>query len=90
MAQDGTVAVVGAGDYIGGAIAKRFAREGFHVFAGRRSGEKLKPLVDDIEAVGGRCTGLDLDARDEAQVAAFIDAAEAEGRIKPGVKRMPS
>ncbi len=40
-----SVAVVGAGDYIGAAIARRFAREGYHVFAGRRNGEKLAPLV---------------------------------------------
>jgi NAD(P)-dependent dehydrogenase (short-subunit alcohol dehydrogenase family) len=31
--------VIGAGDYIGAAIAKRFAAEGFTVFAGRRHGE---------------------------------------------------
>jgi hypothetical protein len=32
--------VIGAGDYIGAAIAKRFAAEGFTVLAGRRHGEK--------------------------------------------------
>jgi NAD(P)-dependent dehydrogenase (short-subunit alcohol dehydrogenase family) len=32
-----TAAVIGAGDLIGGAIAKRFAAEGFTVFAGRRA-----------------------------------------------------
>ena len=36
--RNATVAVIGAGDYIGGEIAKRFAREGFTVFAGRRNG----------------------------------------------------
>jgi NAD(P)-dependent dehydrogenase (short-subunit alcohol dehydrogenase family) len=36
-----TVAVIGAGDYIGGEIAKKFASEGFTVFAGRRNGDKL-------------------------------------------------
>jgi NAD(P)-dependent dehydrogenase (short-subunit alcohol dehydrogenase family) len=33
-----SVAVVGAGDYIGAAIARRFAQEGYNVFAGRRNG----------------------------------------------------
>ena len=33
-----TVAVIGAGDYIGGEIAKKFASEGFTIFAGRRNG----------------------------------------------------
>ncbi|NDG35301.1 MAG: glucose 1-dehydrogenase, partial [Betaproteobacteria bacterium] len=36
--------VVGAGDATGGAVAKRFAREGYTVCATRRSLEKLQPL----------------------------------------------
>jgi NAD(P)-dependent dehydrogenase (short-subunit alcohol dehydrogenase family) len=71
-----SVAVVGAGDYIGGAIARRFAREGYHVFAGRRNGEKLAPLVAEIEAAGGTCTGLSLDARLEDSVADFMRQAD--------------
>ena len=43
--RNATVAVIGAGDYIGGEIAKKFAAEGFTVFAGRRDGAKLEPLV---------------------------------------------
>ena len=47
------MAVIGAGDYIGGEIAKKFASEGFTVFAGRRNGAKLEPLVKEIEKAGG-------------------------------------
>jgi len=43
------VAVIGAGDYIGAAIAKKFAAEGFTICAGRRDGDKLAPLVSDIQ-----------------------------------------
>jgi NAD(P)-dependent dehydrogenase (short-subunit alcohol dehydrogenase family) len=71
------VAVIGAGDYIGAAIAKKFAAEGFAVFAGRRRGEKLAPLVAEIEAVGGRIVGRSLDARREDDLAAFLGEAEA-------------
>ena len=71
-----SVAVVGAGDYIGSAIARRFALEGYHVFAGRRNGEKLSPLVAEIEAAGGTCTGLSLDARQEDAVADFMRQAD--------------
>jgi len=39
--RNATVAVIGAGDFIGGEIAKKFAAEGFTVFVGRRQGEKL-------------------------------------------------
>ena len=79
-ASPGTVAVIGAGDYIGAAIARRFAAGGYTVVAGRRNGEKLAPLVADIEARGGRCVGRSLDARQEDDVTAFL--AEAE-RIAP-------
>ena len=52
--RNATVAVIGAGDFIGAAIARKFAFEGFTVFAGRRKGEKLGPLVAEIEAAGGQ------------------------------------
>ena len=71
-----SVAVVGAGDYIGAAIARRFAREGYHVFAGRRRGDMLAPLVAEIEATGGACTGLSLDARQEDAVIDFMRQAD--------------
>ena len=72
-----SVAVVGAGDYIGAAIAKKFAAEGSVVFAGRRHGEKLAPLVAEIEATGGRIVGRSLDARRADDLAAFLREADA-------------
>ncbi len=72
-----TAVVVGAGNYIGAAVAKRFAAEGYTVVAGRRSGDKLAPLVAEIEAGGGRCVAEALDARCEDQVMAFLDRADA-------------
>ena len=77
QAANGTVAIVGAGDYIGAAIARRFAAGGYSVVAGRRNGEKLDALVDEIGARGGHCVGRSLDARDEQGITAFL--AEAEG-----------
>jgi 5,10-methylene-tetrahydrofolate dehydrogenase/methenyl tetrahydrofolate cyclohydrolase len=43
-----TAAVIGAGDYIGSAVAKKFASEGFTVFAGRRHGHKLASLMVNL------------------------------------------
>jgi NAD(P)-dependent dehydrogenase (short-subunit alcohol dehydrogenase family) len=60
--------VVGAGDYIGSAIAKRFADGGFAVCVGRRNADRLTPLVDEIEAEGGTAHAYRLDARDEDNV----------------------
>jgi NAD(P)-dependent dehydrogenase (short-subunit alcohol dehydrogenase family) len=77
-----SVAVVGAGDYIGSAIARRFAQAGYHVFAGRRNGEKLAPLVERIKSEGGCCTGLSLDARQEDAVADFMRRADAAAPLE--------
>lgn len=72
------VLIIGAGDYIGAAIAKRFARGGFTVCMGRRNGDKLAPLVDEIEADGGKAIGYTLDARDEDNVMAVFKQIEDE------------
>jgi NAD(P)-dependent dehydrogenase (short-subunit alcohol dehydrogenase family) len=77
-----TVAVVGAGDYIGSAIAERFAAEGYTVFAGRRNGDQLAPLKAKIEAAGGRCEARTLDARSEEGVTAFLAEADAHGPVE--------
>ena len=74
--RNAAAAVVGAGDYIGAAIAKKFALEGFSVFAGRRQGDKLGPLVSEVEARGGQIVGRSLDARKENDITAFLDEAE--------------
>lgn len=65
-----SVAVIGAGDFIGAGIVRKFAAEGFAVHAGRRNGGKLAPLL------GGAVTGRSLDARQSEDVAAFLDEAE--------------
>ena len=80
--RNATVAVVGAGDYIGAEIAKRFARAGYLVFVGRRQAEKLEPLRAEIEGFGGRVVARGLDARDEEQMIAFLADAEAAAPIE--------
>ena len=80
-----SVAVVGAGDHVGAAIARRFAREGYLVHAGRRNGDKLRPLVEEIAASGGRCFGKTLDARQEDAVAAFMRDADAAAPLEVAV-----
>jgi NAD(P)-dependent dehydrogenase (short-subunit alcohol dehydrogenase family) len=70
--------VVGAGDFTGGAIAKRFAREGFVACVVRRHGDQLAPLVEEIEAAGGRSIAYGVDARDEDQVVDLVDRIERE------------
>ncbi len=69
--------IVGAGDALGSAIARRFAREGFHIVATRRRGD-LSTLVTSIKSAGGTATGLHSDARDEDQVKQLIEQIESE------------
>jgi NAD(P)-dependent dehydrogenase (short-subunit alcohol dehydrogenase family) len=75
------VLVVGAGDATGGAIAKRFAKEGFIACVTRRSVDKLQPLVDAIKAEGGEAHGFACDARKEEDVIALIE--DIETRVGP-------
>jgi len=74
--RNATAVVVGAGDFIGGAIVKKFAAQGFTVFAGRRQGDKLAPLVAEVEAAGGQIVAHGLDARQEDQVVSFLAEAD--------------
>jgi NAD(P)-dependent dehydrogenase (short-subunit alcohol dehydrogenase family) len=77
-----TVAVIGAGDFIGGEIARKFASEGFTIFAGRRNGEKLAPLVKEIEAAGGEIHARSLDARKEEEVTTFLNDADKHAPLE--------
>ena len=76
------MAVIGAGDFIGGEIAKKFASEGFTIFAGRRNGAKLEPLVKEIEAAGGEIHARSLDARKEEEIAAFLREADGTAPLE--------
>ncbi|MDR6947494.1 NAD(P)-dependent dehydrogenase (short-subunit alcohol dehydrogenase family) [Pseudomonas sp. 2957] len=81
MNNNKVVLVVGAGDATGGAIAKRFASEGFIACVTRRSADKLQPLVDAIIAEGGEAHGFACDARKEEDVIALIE--DIETRVGP-------
>jgi len=70
--------VVGAGDFIGAAIARRFARGGYAACMGRRKGEKLAPLADEIRSGGGEAHAFTLDAREEEQVVELFARIERE------------
>ena len=76
MSDKKVVLVIGAGDATGGAIAKRFAREGYVACVTRRSADKLQPLVDEIRAGGGEAHGFASDARKEEEVAALVEGIE--------------
>jgi len=72
--------IVGAGDGVGSAIARAFAKEGLAVCVTRRPRhlEQLETLAASIRADGGRAHAYGVDARDEAEMIALIDRIEAE------------
>jgi NAD(P)-dependent dehydrogenase (short-subunit alcohol dehydrogenase family) len=70
--------VIGAGDATGGAIARRFAREGFIACVTRRTADKLQPLVERIQSEGGSAHGFGSDARDEAQMSELVTRIERD------------
>jgi NAD(P)-dependent dehydrogenase (short-subunit alcohol dehydrogenase family) len=70
--------IVGAGDATGGAIARRFASEGFVACVTRRTVAKLQPLVAAIESRGGRARAFGSDARKEDQVTELVATIERE------------
>ena len=80
--RNATAAIIGAGDFIGSEIAKKFAAEGFTVFAGRRNGDKLAPLVKEIEGSGGKIFARSLDARKEEDITAFLGDADKEAPLE--------
>jgi len=70
--------VIGAGDSTGGAIARRFAKEGYVACVTRREADKLEPLLAQIRESGGTAHGFGSDARKEEDVVALIERIESE------------
>lgn len=70
--------IIGAGDATGGAIAKRFAKEGLIACVTRRHADKLAPLVAEIQAQGGQAHGFAADARKEEAVIELVETIERE------------
>ena len=77
MSSKKTALIIGAGDYLGGALAQRFAREGYHVVGTRRRGD-LDSIAEEIKSNGGKFTGIHSDAREEEEVSSLVSKIENE------------
>jgi NAD(P)-dependent dehydrogenase (short-subunit alcohol dehydrogenase family) len=73
-----SVLVVGAGDALGGAIARRFAREGLAAVIIRRHAEDLEPLARAIREEGGQAHPFGVDARREEAMVELFDRIETD------------
>lgn len=74
----GVVVLVGAGDAIGAAVARRFAEGGHKVCIARRDAGKSKVLVDELVSKGLDVRAFSVDARQEAEVEALFAQVERE------------
>jgi len=73
--------LVGAGDAIGAAAARRFAAGGYSVCIARRDADKSWSIVREIVASGGTARAVSTDVRDEEAVQALF--AEVERELGP-------
>lgn len=78
MSERKAVLVIGAGDATGGAVARRFAAEGYVACLTRRSADKLGALKAEIQAAGGEAHAFGSDARKEDQVKMLVEGIERD------------
>ena len=71
--------IMGAGAGIGGNVAKRFAKEGYHVGLCRRSDEEgLKKIVESVEKEGGSASGYIINAVKDDSIENVVSEIESE------------
>jgi NAD(P)-dependent dehydrogenase (short-subunit alcohol dehydrogenase family) len=72
--------VIGAGDATGGAVARRFAREGYQAVITRRARNlaDLEALAESIRQDGGTAHAFGIDAREEDEMVPFFEQVERD------------
>ncbi|MFG3580469.1 3-oxoacyl-ACP reductase FabG [Micromonospora chersina] len=78
MTSTRTAVVTGAARGIGAGVARRLAREGFAVAVVDLDEAAAQPVVDEIEAAGGRALAVGADVADEQAVRAAVDRIAGE------------
>lgn len=73
-----TLAIIGAGSQLGGAVARRFAKEGFSVALISRTASRVQALADELTAEGITAKGYAANVRDHDALRAALDDAAAD------------
>jgi NAD(P)-dependent dehydrogenase (short-subunit alcohol dehydrogenase family) len=78
-----TALVIGVGGEkgVGGALCRRFSREGLHVVVAGRTEEKVGAVAESLRAAGGQASHVVGDATTSAGIARYFDAAEQAGGV---------
>jgi len=77
-AKNGVALLVGAGDAIGAAVARRFAAGGYCICVARRDPGKSRSVVQEIVASGGAAHAVGTDVRIEETVRSLFAQVEQE------------
>ncbi len=80
VSENDVALVIGAGNATGGAVARRFAREGYQAVITRRARhvDQLEALAERIRGDGGKAHAFGVDARSEEEMAPFVEQVERE------------
>ena len=70
-----TIAIIGAGQGLGAAVARRFGAEGFAVALISRNQSRVDALASSLAGDGVQAQGFTADVRDPASVAGALEAA---------------
>ncbi|MDC0255168.1 SDR family NAD(P)-dependent oxidoreductase [Bacteriovoracales bacterium] len=70
--------IVGAGDAIGAAILKKFARAGYTSVGVRRNPEKISSVIDELKKEGHKALALKCDARKEDEIKELFSKIETD------------
>jgi len=80
--RDKVVVITGAGSGIGKATAKAFAAQGADLIVADIRGDRIAETVKEIEDLGGKAVGRELDVADRTQVEAIAKfVIEQRGRV---------
>ena len=84
MSNQKTAVVVGVGAAagLGAALARRFAREGLHVFIAGRTPARLDAVAREIEQAGGNTKVVAADTTQEKDIVALLDEAASHGPLE--------
>ena len=73
----GVALLLGAGDAIGAAVARRFAQGGYNICVVRRDVAKSQTLIDELKQAGCDARAFSVDVRQEADIQKLFAQVEA-------------